>query len=158
MGAVADFSSLGAYPGEHLALFGYSAGDGGQLLESDLLINMAGSLTRWEPLRILYPKYVTWFDFPFTVWMGTETTALEKNAALEFEKYLLSRPWQERAVSYGLRPVSSEVSVDRPDSPFNQWKDRGVATVLPVATRMRDPDRGVLQTLLRWFDLNVARR
>lgn len=158
MGAVTDFSSLGSYPGENLALFGYSAGDGGQLLESDLLINMAGSLTRWEPLRILYPKYVTWFDFPFTVWMGTETTALEKNAALEFEKYLLSKPWQERAVSYGLRPVSSEVSVDRPDSPFNQWKDRGVATVLPVTTRMRDPDREVLQTLLRWFDLNVARR
>jgi hypothetical protein len=46
MGSVSDYSSLGAYPGENLALFGYSAGDGGQLLESDLLINMAGSMTR----------------------------------------------------------------------------------------------------------------
>jgi hypothetical protein len=32
MGSVSDYSSLGAYPGENLALFGYSAGDGGQLL------------------------------------------------------------------------------------------------------------------------------
>jgi hypothetical protein len=158
MGAVTDFSSLGAYPGENLALFGYSAGDGGQLLESDLLINMAGSLNRWEPLRILYPKYVTWFDFPFSVWIGPETTAQQKNAALEFERYLLSKPWQEQAVSYGLRPVSNEVSVDQPNSPFNQWQERGVATIVPVTTRMRDPDREVLQTLLRWFDLNVAGR
>jgi len=63
MGAVTDFSSLGSYTVENLALFGYSMGDGGQLLESELLVNMAGILTRWEdPLEIVYPTYVTWFD------------------------------------------------------------------------------------------------
>jgi hypothetical protein len=82
MGAVTDFSSLGSYSVENLALFGYSMGDGGQLLESDLLTNMSGIQTRWaDPLVIRYPRYVTWFDFPFTVWMGQETTAQEKNAA-----------------------------------------------------------------------------
>ncbi len=50
------------------------------------------------------------------------------------------------------------VSVDQPGSPFDQWKNAGIASVLPVTTRMRDPDRDVLQTLLRWFDLNVAQR
>lgn len=155
MGSVSDYSSLGAYPGENLALFGYSAGDGGQLLESDLLINMAGSMNRWEPLRILYPKYVTWFDFPFTVWIGPETTALEKNAALEFENYLLSPEVQAQAVGYGLRPVSGQISVDQPGSPFVEWQANGVTPIVERTTAMRNPDRDVLLALLRWFDLNI---
>lgn len=156
MGSVSDYSSLGAYPGENLALFGYSAGDGGQLLESDLLINMAGSMNRWEPLRILYPKYVTWFDFPFTVWIGPETSALQKNAALEFEKYLLSPEVQARSVGYGLRPVSGEIGVDQSDSPFVAWQANGVTPIVERTTAMRNPDRDVLLALLRWFDLNIA--
>ncbi len=53
MGAVTDFSSTSAYTAEDFALFGYSVGDGGQLLESDLLQNMQGILTRWEdPLQV----------------------------------------------------------------------------------------------------------
>ena len=159
MSAVTDFSSLGSYTVENLALFGYSMGDGGQLLESELLVNMAGILTRWEdPLEIVYPKYVTWFDFPYTIWIGPETTALEKNAALEFEKYLLSPEVQKRAVAQGLRPANTEVSISEPDSPFVRWKDQGAVTVVPRTTRMYPPDRDVLLALLRWFDLNVAQR
>jgi hypothetical protein len=156
MGSVSDYSSLGAYPGENLALFGYSAGDGGQLLESDLLINMAGSMNRWEPLRVLYPKYVTWFDFPFTVWIGPETTAAEKNAALEFEKYLLTSAMQEEAIGFGLRPVIGQLSVDQPESPFVEWRDNGVTPIVERSTAMSNPDRDVLLALLRWFDLNIA--
>lgn len=159
MGAVTDFSSLGSYTVENLALFGYSMGDGGQLLESELLVNMAGILTRWEdPLEIVYPTYVTWFDFPYTVWIGPETTALEKNAALEFEEYLLSPEVQKRAVAQGLRPANTEVSISEPDSLFVRWKDQGAVTVIPRTTRMYPPDRDVLLALLRWFDLNVAQR
>jgi ABC-type Fe3+ transport system substrate-binding protein len=159
MAAVTDFSSLGAYSVENLALFGYSMGDGGQLLESDLLTNMAGILTRWEdPLVIVYPEYLTWFDFPFTIWMGPETSALEKNAALEFERYLLSPEIQQKAVKRGLRPANTQVSVAEPDSPFVQWKDQGAMNVVPRSSAMRSPDREVLLSLLRWFDLNVAQR
>jgi hypothetical protein len=159
MGAVTDFSSLGAYSVENLALFGYSMGDGGQLLESDLLVNMAGIQTRWQdPLVIVYPQYVTWFDFPFTIWMGDETTALEKNAALQFEQYLLQPEVQRRAVAMGLRPANPEVSVTEPDSLFVRWQDQGAMTVVPRTTMMRSPDRDVLLALLRWFDLNVAER
>jgi Ca-activated chloride channel family protein len=159
MGAVTDFSSLGAYSVENLALFGYSMGDGGQLLESDLLAHMAGIQTRWEdPLVIVYPKYLTWFDFPFTVWIGPETTALEKNAALEFEKYLLSPEVQQLAVKRGLRPANPEVPVTGQDSLFVRWQEQGAMTVVPRTTAMRSPDREVLMALLRWFDLNVAQR
>jgi len=159
MGAVTDFSSLGAYSVENLALFGYSMGDGGQLLESDLLSHMAGIQTRWEdPLVIVYPKYLTWFDFPFTVWMGPETTALEKNAALEFEKYLLSPEVQQKAVERGLRPANPEVPITGEGSLFVRWQEQGAMTVVPRTTAMRSPDRDVLMALLRWFDLNVAQR
>jgi len=158
MGAVTDFSSASAYTAEDFALFGYSVGDGGQLLESDLLQNMQGILTRWEdPLALYYPDYVTWFDFPFTVWIGPETSALEKNAALAFQQFLLSEPQQKAALAYGLRPANPSVPVDAsPDSLFVKWEDRGVEPVVPRADAMRSPNRDVLLALLRWFDLNVA--
>lgn len=159
MGAVTDVSGGSAYTAEDFALFGYSVGDGGQLLESDLLTNMAGIQTRWaDPLRIYYPKYVTWFDFPFTVWMGPETSALEKNAALEFEHYLLSPEVQRQAVEYGLRPANPEVSITGENSLFVRYEAQGVRSVVPRAEAMRSPDREVLLALLRWFDLNVAQR
>lgn len=158
MGAVTDFSSSSAYTAEDFALFGYSVGDGGQLLESDLLQNMQGIVTRWEdPLQIYYPEYLTWFDFPFTVWVGPETTALEKNAALEFQRFLLSPEQQEAALAYGLRPANPNIPVDAAEeSLFVQWQDRGVQPVVPRTTAMRSPDRDVLLTLLRWFELNVT--
>jgi len=158
MGSMTDLSS-GAYTVEDLALFGYSTGDGGQLLESDLLVNMAGIQTRWaDPLVIVYPKYVTWFDFPFTVWIGPETTALEKNAALEFEKYLLSPEIQQVAAQRGLRPANLSVPVTGEGSLFVQWQDQGAQPIVPRTSAMRSPDREVLLALLRWFDLNVAQR
>ena len=158
MGAVTDFSSTSAYTAEDFALFGYSVGDGGQLLESDLLQNMQGILTRWEdPLQLYYPQYLTWFDFPFTVWVGPETSALEKNAALEFQRFLLSPEQQQKALAYGLRPANPDVPVDAADdSLFVKWADQGVQPVVPRTTAMRSPDRDVLLTLLRWFELNVA--
>ena len=160
MGSVTDISGASAYTAEDFALLGYSVGDGGQLLESDLLANMAGIQTRWnDPLVVRYPKYVTWFDFPFSVWMGPETTAQEKNAALEFEKYLLTKDVQTQAVADGLRPVHPDVGVMADaNSPFAKWQKQGVVAVVPRTSAMRSPSRDVLQALLRWFDLNVAKR
>jgi len=158
MSSMSDLSG-GSYTVNDLALFGYTTGDAGQLLESDLLVNMQGIQTRWaDPLRIAYPEYVTWFDFPFSVWMGSETTALQKNAALEFEKYLLTEGIQKKALAYGLRPANSNVLVTGEGSLFDQWAGQGVLGIVPRTTAMRSPDRDVLQALLRWFDLNVAGR
>ncbi len=158
MSSMSDLSG-GTYTVQDLALFGYTTGDAGQLLESDLLLNMEGIQTRWaDPLRIVYPQYVTWFDFPFTVWIGPETTASQKNAALVFEEYLLSDPIQQRALAYGLRPVSPNIPVDGTDSLFIRWESQGAQTVIPRTTAMRSPDRDVLQDLLRFFDLRVAGR
>jgi hypothetical protein len=157
MGALTDVSGGSAYTAEDFALFGYSVGDGGQLLESDLLNNMEGIKTRWsDPLVIRYPKYVTWFDFPYSIWMGPETTAAEKNAALQFQQFLLKPEMQKLAVQQGLRPVNTEVSVTEGDTLFSRYQSQGVEAVVPRTTRMASPNRDVLQALLRWFDLNVA--
>jgi hypothetical protein len=159
MGSVTAISGASAYTAEDFALLGYSVGDGGQMLESDLLANMGGIANRWQdPLAVRYPKYVTWFDFPFSVWMGSETSAAEKNAALDFQKYLLTKAVQDKAVGYGLRPVNADVTVDQANSPFAKWKDAGITPVVQRTSAMRSPDRDVLQALLRWFDLNVAQR
>jgi hypothetical protein len=156
--SVTDFSAA-SQPGENLALFGYTTGDVAQLLEADILVNMAGIQTRSpESLLLRYPRYVTWFDFPFTVWMGPETTALEKNAALMFEEYLLSQEIQEQALTQGLRPVHPDVPVDSPDSLFTRWRDEGAMTFVERTTSMRSPDRDVLLALLAWFDRYDARR
>jgi hypothetical protein len=156
--SVTDFSAA-SQPGENLALFGYTTGDVAQLLEADLLVNMAGIQTRSpELLLIRYPRYVTWFDFPFTVWMGPETTALEKNAALEFERFLLSSEVQAQALAYGLRPVHADVPVDSQDSLFVRWREQGAVTFVERTTAMRSPDRDVLLALLAWFDRYEARR
>ena len=159
LGSVTDFNMSSTYTVEDMGLFGYSQGDGGQLLESDLLQNMQGILTRWvDPLKIYYPRYVTWFDFPFTVWVGPETSALKKNAALAFERFLLNEEQQKQALIYGLRPANLNVSLDAvPESLFVKWKARGVQNVVPPTSAMRRPSREVLLALLRWFDLNVAK-
>jgi hypothetical protein len=150
---------VSSYTAEDFALFGYSVGDGGLLLESDLLQNMQGMQTRWaDSMKIYYPDYLTWHDFPYSVWVGPETTALQKNAAIDFEQYLLAEPQQQRALAYGLRPANPNVKVDAiPESLFVKWADQGVVPVVPRSTSMKSPDRDVLTTLLRWYELNIVK-
>ncbi len=120
MGSLTDVSGASAYTAEDFALFGYSVGDGGQLLESDLLNNMEGIQKRWsDPLVIRYPKYVTWFDFPFSIWVGPETTAAEKNAALQFQQFLLTPEMQQLAVEAGVAPGQQRGERDRRRQPVH---------------------------------------
>ena len=148
---------VSSYSAEDFALFGYSVGDGGLLLESDLLQNMEGLQTRWnDKMDVSYPNFLTWHDFPYAVWVGPETTALQKNAATDFEAYLLAAPQQTRALVYGLRPANPTVKVDAtPDSLFVKWQSQGVAALIDRTTSMKSPDRDVLTNLLRWYELNV---
>ncbi len=149
---------VSSYTAEDFALFGYSVGDGGLLLESDLLQNMQGMQNRWDDnMNIYYPQFLTWHDFPFAVWVGPETTALQKNAAIDFEQYLLNDPQQQRALAYGLRPANPNVKVDATaDSLFVKWANQGVEPIVKSSTSMKNPDRDVLTDLLRWYQLNVV--
>ena len=158
LGGTSEVSGSRAYTAEEFARFGHAAGDGGQFMESELLQNMQGILTRWEePPIIQYPNFTSWFDFPFAIWAGRETTASQKNAAQAFQRFLLSEAQQRKALSYGLRPAIPNLPLAAAeDSLFVRWQKLGVRDVVPRTATMRPPNRDVLLALLRWYDMNVA--
>lgn len=147
--SVVDFSPFGV---ENMLLFGYSNGDAGQVVESYLLVNMEGLQRRWkEPLVIIYPDPITWFDFPFAIYMGPETPVAEKNAALGFKHYLLDEPEQQATLRFGLRPANPDVSTQVDGSLLARWRSMGFRDDVPSASRMRPASRSGLTELLNWF-------
>lgn len=144
---VVDFSPFGV---ENMLLFGRSNGDAGQIVESYLLVNMEGLETRWnQPLIIIYPDPIAWFDFPYAIYMGTETSADQKQAALEFKEYLLSSDQQAQALYFGLRPACA----DCPSTGglITKWAAIGVLENIPSSSRMRAASRSGLEALTRWY-------
>ena len=103
-----DTASFTAFSVEDMLLFGRSAGDAGMMVESFLLDNMEG-LQAGEPFEVVYPDPIAWFDFPFAIYMGKETSAEEKEAALDFKSYLLTADQQAAALEFGLRLHVSNV-------------------------------------------------
>lgn len=143
---VVDFSPFGV---ENMLLFGRSSGDAGQIVESYLLVNMEGLQGRWKPLRIVYPDPLAWFDFPYAVYMGPETSAVEKAAALDFKRFLLSTSPQRSALDFGLRPANPSVSST--GGLVERWSDLGVQGRISSASRMRQASRSGLDALMKWF-------
>lgn len=158
MGAAANVGGDRTDAAANVALFGFTAGDGGQFLESNLLARMEGITTRWqEPVTIHYPKVTTWFDFPFAIWVGPETSAKQKNAVSAFQRFLLSEAQQRRALSFGLRPIDPSIPVDPDeDSLFLRWHRLGVKNEIPRTDVMQTPDRKLLPALLRWQNPSEA--
>lgn len=144
---VVDFSPFGL---ENMFLFGRSNGDAGQIVESYLLTNMEGLNKRWkQPLEIVYPDPIAWFDFPYAIYMGKETTAEKKQAALDFKRYLLSTDQQTAALDFGLRPATAECSPD--GGLVSKWKGLGVMPNIPSSSRMRAASGSGLEALSKWY-------
>jgi len=133
-----------------MLLFGRSNGDAGQIVESYLLTNMEGLEDRWDqPLVIVYPDPIAWFDFPYAIYMGQETTAEEKQAALGFKDYLLTTDQQAAALDFGLRPACAECSSS--GGLISRWQAFGVMEIIPSASRMRPASRSGMEALTRWY-------
>lgn len=144
---VVDFSPVGA---ENMLLYGRSNGDAGQLVESFLLTEMAGVQSRWgETIQIVYPDPISWFDFPYAIYMGNETSAEEKQAALDFKEFLLSAEQQAIALDFGLRPACPECPID--GGLIAEWQDVGVLVNIPSASRMRPASIRGLENLTEWY-------
>jgi ABC-type molybdate transport system substrate-binding protein len=144
---VVDFSPVGA---ENMLLYGRSNGDAGQLVEAYLLTEMAGVQSRWgETIRIVYPDPISWFDFPFAIYMGNETSAEEKQAALEFKEFLLSAEQQAIALDFGLRPACPECPTD--GGLIAEWQHVGVREEIPSSSRMRPATIRGLESLTEWY-------
>ena len=144
---VVAWSSFGM---EDMLLFGPSAGDAGLGVESFLLTSMEGlQLRGQQPLEIVYPDPVAWFDFPHAVYMGKETSAEEKQAALDFKNYLLSADQQASALEFGLRPACVECPSG--GGLIARWRDLGVSERIPSASRMRPAPRSGIEFLAAWI-------
>ena len=67
------------------------------------------------PIVAMYPKEGTfWSDHPIGIVNRDWVTPAHKEAADIYIKYLLSRPQQERAMSYGFRPGAVDVALASP--------------------------------------------
>ena len=151
---VVDFAPFGA---ENMLLYGPSAGDVGQIVESYLLTNMGDLKKRWgregEDIVVIYPDPIAWYDFPFAIYMGKikETSAAEKDAALAFKQFLLTPEAQRDALRFGLRPASPDISADADGSLIKQWESARFLVRVPASSKMRQPSRAAMQALIEWF-------
>ncbi|MFW6195653.1 MAG: substrate-binding domain-containing protein [Chloroflexota bacterium] len=145
---VVDFSPFGW---ENMLLYGRGNGDAGMMVESFLLREMEGLQQRWgpDPLEIVYPDPISWFDFPYAIYMGSETSAVEKEAALRFKEFLLSADQQAAALEFGLRPACPECPSD--GGLIDRWEGAGVSQEIPAASRMRPASRAGLEFLTNWY-------
>lgn len=159
MGATTQVRVGATGAAESVALFGFTAGDGGQFLESELLRNMEGIQNRWqEPVLLYYPKLTTWFDFPFAIWAGPETSAAQKEAALAFQSFLLSEGQQRSALEFGLRPADSSLQLSAAEgSLFERWRRLGVEDDVSSVNVMQPLNRELLSAPLRRQEMNEKR-
>ena len=136
---------------EEMLLFGPPGGGAGLGVENFLLADLKGLEQRWgQPITIVYPDPIAWFDFPYAIYTGKETSAEEKQAALDFKEYLLSAVQQSAALDLGLRPACFECSSE--GGLIAELRNQGVLATIPSA-RMRPPSRKVLEALTRWYAL-----
>jgi len=140
-----------------IILFGPSRTDAALVEESSYIQSIQHAQNRWGKLDIFYPSVVLWLDYPYAIYVSEQSTAVEKDAALAFGKFLVSEPQQKAALKLGFRPGNPDIAVIGADSPFTQFQDSGIRAQLPRGTAARLPDRAVWITLQQFFN-RVARR
>jgi Ca-activated chloride channel family protein len=87
------------------------------------------------PVVAIYPKEGTfWSDHPVGIVNRDWVTPERKAAAQVFIDYLMARPQQEKALSYGFRPGSPEVSVGSPIDAAHGVDPKQPVTTLEVPT------------------------
>ena len=101
------------------------------------------------PVVAIYPKEGTfWSDHPVGVVERDWVTPAHREAAKVYIRYLLQRPEQERAITYGFRPGAVDVPVT---SPIDQA--HGVDPQEPKTT-LEVPSVPVMDAILKLFDLH----
>ncbi len=147
---------LGSYGLDDLRLFRHSFGDGGIFMEKDVLDHLADAAKWDDPLRVTYPEYVAWLDYPVAIWMGDEYSAEEKNITLDFSRFVRTKEMQEMAVQMGFRPVNEEVLPSKvSDSPFVRWQPVGVVPDITRMQGMRFMSRDVLDAILEFYRVDI---
>lgn len=158
MNTVVDFGTgTSANIVNEIILFGPSRTDAALVEESSYIQSIQHAQNRWGKLDIFYPSVVLWLDYPYAIYVSEQSTALQKDAALAFQKFLVAEPQQTAALKLGFRPGNPDIVISGPDSPFTLHADSGIRAQLPRGTAARVPDRSVWITLQQFFN-RVAKR
>lgn len=117
------------------------------LYESMVVESYQNSQSLPFPVVAIYPKEGTfWSDHPIGVVQRDWVTPAHREAAKIYIDYLLARPQQERAISYGFRPGSVEVPLSEPVDQAHGVDPKEPKTTLEV------PSPQVMDAILKLFE------
>ncbi|MCE9667287.1 substrate-binding domain-containing protein [Myxococcus stipitatus] len=138
--------------------FGPSRYDIAVVYESLAISQLSHAQGRWGDLRVYYPSLTLWSDHPAAVLQADWVTPSQREAALEWLRYLRSRPVQERALAFGFRPADPTVPVKTQDpaNPFTRLASHGVSVDVPPVAEVPQPS--VVRELLALWTRVLASR
>lgn len=96
------------------------------------------------PVVAIYPKEGTfWSNHPYVILNAPWVTAKQREAAQQFERFLLDRPQQLQAIAYGFRPADPGIPLATPLDVQHGVDPRQPQTVLqvPIAEVVRGVQR-----------------
>ncbi|MCY1020621.1 substrate-binding domain-containing protein [Pyxidicoccus sp. MSG2] len=136
--------------------FGPSKYDIAVVYENLAISQIANAQGRWGNLKVYYPALTLWSDHPAGVLQGDWVTPKQKAAALEWLRYLRSRPVQERALAFGFRPADPAVPLKTQDAsnPFTRLASHGIQVDVPPVAEV--PEGPVVRNLLTMWSRVVA--
>ncbi len=130
--------------------YGPSTYDVIMVYENLVAATMKNAPGRWgAELRVYYPQLNLWNDHPFCVLLAEWSSADQKDAALVFQRFLLSEEIQQEALRYGFRPANVDVPVinQDPENPFNLYQDQGLEVKIPRINLVEVPSGDVIREL-----------
>lgn len=148
IGAVPNFTTLGASAAETLAARGSSNGQIGFLPEAEWLQNLRGFLAQeGDPIVLSYPQYTVVFEFPLARWNDSTNAAnADEAAAVEaLGNWLTNTAQQTHAENFGLRPVQGDPVAGL----FAEGETYG-ALISPAVQAVQPPSRNDLRQLVGW--------
>src|SRR6516162_1811981 len=117
------------------------------LYENMVIESYGGGDTLAFPVVAIYPKEGTfWSDHPVGILERDWVTPAHREAAKVYIQYLLQRPQQERAITYGFRPGAVDVPVTSPIDAAHGVDPKEPKTTLEV------PSVSVMDAILKLFD------
>lgn len=154
-GLVADAPPTAEQQMEDMLRYGSSRYDVVSIYESLVAQQIKNAQGRFgTDLKVFYPRQNIWSDYPFSILVGEQSTADEKDAALLFKRYLYSPPVQGLALNAGFRPGNPDVPLltNDPNNPFNRYKAAGLQISIPRTVIADAPTGDVLDRLRHIFD------
>jgi hypothetical protein len=153
--AVPDFGESSGSFMTSMVQFGPSKYDVALVYENLALKSIEAARSRWgQPLRIYYPPATVLSDHPYAILGDPLTTPEQRAAAERFRDFLLERPQQELALTYGFRPASPAVPLTGADSPFVRYASYGAQP--EVGQQVEAPPADVFAAMLAFWQQRIG--